>query len=406
MGSISKLVILKKATCIGNAGIISKRSAASKAKDNQLLAGLGGVVSTSGGSKMVREVVSTGKFKGKPMGSLLSHEQKAAVAKISENVSEELGARLIAPTAGARMFLSTMCKDKKEEEAKKNPIVAKSAKELILEHKKSLQFNSPKLGRGLSKSGEFSLDISPSVKNNYMKSSQAKALAILKMKGNKLSKTDPNNLHRAKNRTPDVKDKVMKRVRSDGDDDSQESDNENVSGNANKKRKTEPKTVLVFGKEVKVEDLEAARNKTTSNQQLVNEAELEAVDNYFFKAEAKDAIEQKMLDTKSVKVKAVSCSICNYTDFKSSELCKQQGHRVKVVEATKRFFSCKDCKRRTISLDRLPKKTCDKCGGSNWERAGMIAERKGPKLEHEKLSVRGNEETFLGSTRGPVNLNI
>ena len=140
------------------------------------------------------------------------------------------------------MFLSTMCKEKKEEEAKKNPVIQKSAKELIMEHKQSLQFNSPKLGRGLSKSGEFSLDISPSVKKNYMNSSQAKALAILKMKGNKLNKTDPNNLHRAKNRTPDVKDKVVKRVRSDGDD-SQESDTENVSGNANKKQKTEPKNL-------------------------------------------------------------------------------------------------------------------------------------------------------------------
>ena len=36
----------------------------------------------------------------------------------------------------------------------------------------------------------------------------------------------------------------------------------------------------------------------------------------------------------------------------------------------------------------------------------MIAERKGPKLDHEMLSVRGNEETFLGSTKGPVNINI
>ena len=385
--------------------ILGKKSAKSKARDNQLLAGLGGPVATSGGSKMVREVVATGSFRGKPMGSLLSQEQKAAVAKVSDNVSEELGARLLAPTAGSRMFLSTMCKEKKEEEAKQNPVVKKSAKELIMEHKRSLQFNSPKLGRGLSKTGEFSLDISPTVKKNYMNSSQSKALAILKMKGNKINKVDPNNQHRSKNRTPDTKGKVLKRLRSD-EDESSLNDEENVSANANKKQKTEPKTVMVFGKEVKVDELEAVRNKSSANTHLVEEAELEAVDSYFLKAEAKDAIEQKMLDTKSVKTKAVTCSICNYTDFKSSELCKQAGHRVKVIEATKRFFSCKDCKRRTVSLDRLPKKCCDKCGGSSWERAAMIAERKGPKLATEMLSVRGNEETFLGSTKGPVNLNI
>ena len=40
------------------------------------------------------------------------------------------------------------------------------------------------------------------------------------------------------------------------------------------------------------------------------------------------------------------------------------------------------------------------------ETGKMIAERKGPKLDHEMLSVRGNEETFLGSTKGSVNINI
>merc|ERR1712098_171161 len=214
------------------------------------------------------------------------------------------GARLLAPTPGARMLLSTVCKEKKE---KKNPVVKKSAKDLIQEHKQSLQFNSPKLGRGLSKTGEFSLDISPSMKKNY-NSSQAKALAILKMKGNKLAKLDPNNTHRSKSKTPDVKEKVLKRIRSE-EDDSQDSNSENEVANANKnkKQKTEGKTVMVFGKEVKVDDLEAARSKTTENPHLVKAAELDAVDNYFLKAEAKDAIEQKMLDTKSVKVKAVTC---------------------------------------------------------------------------------------------------
>ena len=139
---------------------------------------------------------------------------------MSENVSEELGARLLAPTPGARMLLSTVCKEEKEKEEKKNPVVKKSAKDLIQEHKQSLQFNSPKLGRGLSKTGEFSLDISPSMKKNYMNASQAKAMAILKMKGNKLAKLDPNNTHRSnKNRTPDVKEKILKRIRSEDDDD-------------------------------------------------------------------------------------------------------------------------------------------------------------------------------------------
>ena len=379
--------------------VVGRKSAASKARDNQLLAGLGGLTS-SPGSNLVKEVVTTGKFKGRPMGSQLSQEQKKVVASVSENVSSELGARLLAPTPGARAFLSTICKEEKKQEEILNPVVRKTAKELLLDHKKLKSRSAPRLGRGLSGEGEFSLEVSPALVKSYSATaSQAKAMAILKMKGEKLSRTDPNNLHRAKHKTPDVKDKVMKRIRSEEDDE------ENVQGNANKKAKT-AKTVMVFGKEVNLEDLEAVRGKTTTNSQLVEEAELDAVDGYFLKAEARDAVEQKMLDTKSIKVRAVSCTICNYTDFKSSELCKQQAHKVKIIQAEKRFFSCKDCKKRTISLDRLPRKTCSKCGGSNWERAGMISERKGPKLDSEALSVRGNEEMFLGTTKGPINLNI
>ena len=39
-------------------------------------------------------------------------------------------------------------------------------------------------------------------------------------------------------------------------------------------------------------------------------------------------------------------------------------------------------------------------------RAGMIGERAGPKLDHEKLSIRGNEEKFLGGGSGAPNLSI
>jgi len=359
-----------------------------------------------GGGSLVQKVVSSGSYKGKPMGSLLSSEQKQVVQTVSKNVSEELGARLLAPTPGARAFLSTLVKEKRDQEEAMQPVVKKTAKQLLLEHKSILnRASTPVLGRGISKDGEISLDVSPSVKNRFA-AGHSKALAILALKGEKISKVDPNNSHRTKNRTPDVKQKVLKRIRSEEEDDTNSSDGENKSGNANKKAKKEPKTVLVFGKEVSVEELEAIRNKKSVNSHLVGEAELEAADNYFFKAEVKDAMEQKMLDTSSIKVKAVTCSICNYTDFKSSDLCKQAKHRIKLIDATKRFFSCKDCKKRVVTLDRLPRGSCAKCGGSSWVKAGMVGERKGPKLASEMLSIRGNEESRLGCAQGPVNLNI
>ena len=116
----------------------------------------------------------------------------------------------------------------------------------------------------------------------------------------------------------------MKRVRSE--EDGSGSGDENCAGTANKRARTEaepakPRTVTVFGKEVSVEELEAVRTKQSRNIKLGEEADLAAADRYFLKAEAKDAIEQKMLETKSVAVKAVSCLTCNYTDFKAVNRC-------------------------------------------------------------------------------------
>ena len=53
-----------------------------------------------------------------------------------------------------------------------------------------------------------------------------------------------------------------------------------------------------------------------------------------------------------------------------------------------------------------PQECCSKCGGSKWTKTGMMAERRGPKLASEQLSIRGNEEKFLGSTQGDAQLNV
>ncbi len=38
----------------------------------------------------------------------------------------------------------------------------------------------------------------------------------------------------------------------------------------------------------------------------------------------------------------------------ASDLCKSEGHRYKVIDAVKRFFHCKNCKKRVTVLTRLP----------------------------------------------------
>ena len=114
-----------------------------------------------------------------------------------------------------------------------------------------------------------------------------------------------------------------------------------------------------------------------------------------------------MISTTEIESKVITCSACNYTSYTQSELCRNMGHNVKRITVKKRFFECKNCKNRTITLgNKYPKKSCDKCAGSSWERVGMMRERKGPALDSEKLLIRGQEESFVGATVKSKELNL
>ena len=105
--------------------------------------------------------------------------------------------------------------------------------------------------------------------------------------------------------------------------------------------------------------------------------------------------------------RVVTCHICNYTAYKQSELCKQSNHLIKVTKAKKRFFECKNCKKRTQSFDRLPKYSCSNCKGFSWIRTGMMREKKGPTLENEQLVIRGHEESHIGAVHSKsLNVNL
>lgn len=50
---------------------------------------------------------------------------------------------------------------------------------------------------------------------------------------------------------------------------------------------------------------------------------------------------------------------CQYTAEGPSELCKKESHSLVRFKATKRFFECKDCKRRSVTYNEtLPTKAC------------------------------------------------
>merc|ERR1712223_1654171 len=118
-----------------------------------------------------------------------------------------------------------------------------------------------------------------------------------------------------------------------GDDDKDEV----LDKSANKK---EVKTFRSFTGEIMDEKkMEELRNKKSLNQRLVNDAELEEEEKYFNYHEKKEAFEEKMINTKEIAAKVVTC---------------------------------KKCKERTYCFDKMPKKACPKCQESSWIRVGMM----------------------------------
>lgn len=214
------------------------------------------------------------------------------------------------------------------------------------------------------------------------------------MKG-PLLKSDPNNPSQ-KPKTPEMQAKVRKRVAGEDNEDANQLDDD-----------TRPRP----SKRSKAE-LDSLLEAKSSHADLIDQYETQQSEEYFNKLERKEQMETKMLDTFEIKTTAVSCLKvtfneshdfyivaykkfftssnnlkfkyfcfptyiesyrlqCKYTALSASELCRREGHPLRSIKAVKRFFQCKDCKNRTISLDRLPKRPCNQCGSSNWEKTAM-----------------------------------
>lgn len=145
-------------------------------------------------------------------------------------------------------------------------------------------------------------------------------------------------------------------------------------------------------------------NATSRHENLVEIAEDIERQDYFNKMEKKEQHEEKMLTTYKVPCKAVVClkvsasyflfclvqelnlpylyehtesslSLifqCKYKWFSASDLCRAEGHPIKVIDTVKRYFKCNNCTNRTVSLEVVPLISCKQCGSSKWSRAGMI----------------------------------
>jgi minichromosome maintenance protein 10 len=337
--------------------------------------------------------------------SHLSIAEKEVVKKVAHGVSAELGMKLLSNSVGARTLIKTLSEQEKkaadvkqqkgrvengENESSSSSSSGKSATQLLFEHKKTLAEERarkvlmekqlaavPKLGRGFGKGDTIDL------------TSSSKTKALLALKGKSLDKKQPNYVAGRKRKADDVeksKAKVAKKLkekerRSDGNEKSPE-----------KKISTTSK-----GEVMTKERMDAIRNTKSRHQNLIDSHEDEERDRRFDDLEKKEAMEEKMVNTKEMETRAVTCKACNYTDYKQSGLCRDKGHRIKLIKVKKRFFECKRCKNRTTALDRYPKMSCANCGESAWARVGMMRERKGPTLDSEKLVIRGAEQNFIGA---------
>ncbi|XP_015599038.1 protein MCM10 homolog [Cephus cinctus] len=238
----------------------------------------------------------------------------------------------------------------------------------------------PKLGNGIS--GGV-IDFSEPIAKKHMDLAKMNALKWVREKGS-FKKSNPNKVRMTKDEKIE---KVTKRRREDEEDEEKQDI-----------RKVKKSNVLS-------DKFQEMIKATSAHTDLIEKSRDEEQEKYFNKLEVKEKMEEKMMSTYQVDCKAVKCLICKYTAFSSSDMCKEQRHPLRVIDAVKRFFKCSDCGNRTVSLDRIPSRSCQKCSSSNWMRAAMM-DNKRIQIPGTSLSIRGGEEKFLGSAMKDANLDL
>ncbi|VVD02043.1 unnamed protein product [Leptidea sinapis] len=245
--------------------------------------------------------------------------------------------------------------------------------------------NSPTLSKsfGLKNCGVIDLNMSYSQKAS--EKAKLKAIKLIQQNGG-INKIDPNNIKG----TEAGKKRAFEKLNSN--------ENENVS------KKSKPNKEVKQMKSVMSERFKKILEATSIHQNLIKQHEDDEQEKYFNKLEKKEAMEEKMLNTFKIACKAVRCVKCKYTAFSAAQLCKDERHPLKVLDTYKRFFKCADCNNRTVSVELLPLYSCSNCNGSKWVKAPMLKEKK--VTLSEGLSIRGEEETYIGQVNTGKNINL
>lgn len=236
--------------------------------------------------------------------------------------------------------------------------------------------------------GDFTFEI----KGKPLRSDLSKLKALEVLKKNPIKKSDPNFIKYRGTESG------KKRLLDELDTSVQEPTEIKRQKRADEEQKTK--------EESRKSRIQRIMEANSSHTNLVESKERDAQEVYFNTLERKEAMEEKMIGTYKMACKAVACMKCKYIAFKASDLCKADRHPLKLMEAEKRFFKCADCGNRTVSLHRLPKETCSNCKSSRWVRTGMMKE-KTVTLSTEKLSIRGDEEMYIGGASSKnINLDL
>ncbi|CAH8842057.1 unnamed protein product [Trichobilharzia szidati] len=146
----------------------------------------------------------------------------------------------------------------------------------------------------------------------------------------------------------------------------------------------------------KLAELAKQINQGSAHKHLVNDLENQTEQIRLDNLERRDEFEEKLVNQDKEACTYVICETCKYRAFKAAPDCRTSNHQLKYLKGFKRYFSCRHCSKRTVSLDRYPTNSCQYCGESLFEKTGVMKERKGAPLPHEQLLPRGIEEKFLG----------
>ncbi|XP_076469031.1 protein MCM10 homolog [Babylonia areolata] len=258
----------------------------------------------------------------------------------------------------------------------------------------------PVLGKGFYPGGNIDLfaESSASPRRKPSSTDVAKRKAIQKVQAiGGLGKSDPNAVRPATQDPEKIRKRVLENIENEhkkteeggsGDDRPSQS----VAAEPPRKRSRLLGNVDPNSEEVK--QLLKARSSHTG---ALAQAEAEREERYFDNLEQKEKMEEKMKSVTSMEVTVVTCEQCKYTAMSQSDRCKQERHTVRRHKGKRRFFACRKCKHRTVSLDRYPTTPCTKCGEHSYEKTSMHREKTGPKLESETLCLRGDESKFINS---------